>query len=469
MNAPARPEFPMIPTSIAMSAIPGSAMASLCRVALAGVAFAASFGVGAVFAPWARADEIRYKDPETCETKTEPVFDVTEESWVTIGYRAKDKGPIKRIETRFLVELKRGGDDSQSNAYRSALQELAAGNFEAARKQFGSVGGGGRSQDPESGKVGFKPFADAAGGKAKWYVDGAHYHYALASYREGMAKNDLPLVDDALRALDADSAGEKGFLARYKEGKSRWYGDAWVLKGLCQIVLKKFDEATATFDTLYQKVLTTPAIGARIAYDAKVGAGRVAEAKGSTSGAATAYDAAAAALQSLLEQAQDACTRADLGRYYNEARMQKARVMLDAATQNAAATDFAELRKYLEAGTPDGLRQKFAGKPKEMIDAIVAGGLSPTVQAVAQNGIGLALLNEKRYPEAVYAFVNVRIKYFSVTDEVPRALYYLAQAADAAAAAATRPDGKALYKSQADAARQELQRSWKASPWATKK
>ncbi len=446
---------------------------SLRHVASAAIPFGGAVAftlcLAASLASPARADEIRYKDPETCETKVEQIADVSEESWVTIGYRTKAAGPIKRIETRFLVELKRGGDDAGSSGYRSALQELAAGNFEAARKQFATVAGGGRTKDEETGKVAFKPFSDTAGGKAKWYVDGAQYHYALASFKEGMAKNDLALVDDALRALDAEGAGEKGFLARYKEGKSRWYGDAWLLKGLCQLALKKFDEATVTFDGLYQKVLTTPAIGARIAYEAKLGAGRIAEAKGSTSDAAMAYDAAAAALQSLLEQAQDACSRADLGRFYNEARMQKARVMLDAATKNDAPTDYAELRKYLEAGTPDGLRQKFAGKPKEMIDAIVAGGLSPTVQAVAQNGIGLALLNEKRYAEAVYAFVNVRIKYFSVTDEVPRALFYLAKAADAAAEAATRPDGKALYKSQADAARQELQRSWKESSWATKK
>ena len=41
-------------------------------------------------------------------------------------------------------------------------------------------------------------------------------------------------------------------------------------------------------------------------------------------------------------------------------------------------------------------------------------------------------------------------------------------AADAASAAATRPEAKSLYKAQSDAARQELQRAWKDSPWATK-
>jgi TolA-binding protein len=368
------------------------------------------------------------------------------------------------------VEIVREASDSQSTAYRSALQELASGNYAGARVQFGQIAGGGRVQDPEKGTVAFKPFSDSAGakGKEKWYVDGAQYHYAKASYLEGMAKNDLVLVDDALRALDAESAGEKGFLVRYKEGKSRWYADAWLLKGRCQVALKKYDEAAATFDGLYDKVLKTAAIGARFAYEAKSGAGQIAEAKGAASDASIAYESAAAALQSLLEQATDNCSRADLGRYYNEARMQKARVLLDAATKNDAPTDFAQLRKYLESGTPDGLRTKFAGKPKDVVDAVVAGALAPTVQAVAQNGIGLSLLNEKRFAEAVFAFVDVRIKYFSVTSEVPRALYYLGKAADAASAAATRPEAKSLYKAQSDAARQELQRAWKDSPWATK-
>lgn len=438
--------------------------------ALAALAAASALLVGIVaFAPAARADEIRYLNPATCETVVEKIADVTEESWTTIGYRVKAGAPIKRIETRYLVELTRDANDSQSNAFRSAAQELRSGNFGGARAGFGQVAGGGRTTDPDSGKITFKPFPAAEGGKAKWYVDAAQYHYALASYREGLAKNDLTLVSEALRALDNDAAGEKGFLARYKEGRSRWYADAWALKGDCQLALKNFDDAAATYDALYQKLLTTPAIGARYASRAKLGVGRIAEAKGSMSEAATAYDAAAAALQSLLEQAQDACSRADLGRFFNEARMQKARIMLDAATKNDAPTDFAELRKYLETGTPDGLRQRFAGKPKEVVDAVIAGALSPAVQAVAQNGIGLAFLREKRYSEAVYAFVNVRIKYFGEADEVPRALYYLGEAAEAAAKGSTRPEAKSLYQAQADAARAELARAWPDSPWAKKK
>ena len=97
------------------------------------------------------------------------------------------------------------------------------------------------------------------------------------------------------------------------------------------------------------------------------------------------------------------------------------------------------------------------------------GALSPTVQAVAQTGIGLAFLSEKKYPEAVFAFTNVRIKYFAVGEAVPRALYYLAKAADAAAEAARAPDAKSLYKAQAEAARQELAGSWARTSWASKK
>ena len=52
---------------------------------------------------------------------------------------------------------------------------------------------------------------------------------------------------------------------------------------------------------------------------------------------------------------------------------------------------------------------------------------------------------------------------------MPRALYYLAKAADAASAAATKPEAKTLFKDQATAARQELEHSWKDTVWATKK
>lgn len=414
----------------------------------------------------ARADEIRYIDPKKCEPAVLQVAEVTEETWTTIGYRVKPKGAVERLEMRYVTDVRRSAEDAQTKTFSAAMTELQNGSLTSARQSFGAVAGGGL-QDDESGKLVFKPFPAAEGGKVKWYADYAQYHYALCLVREGAFKGEAPLVEAALKVLDGDGGAEKGFLARYKEGKSRWYADALLLRAQALLGLKKYDEATAAFDTLYEKAIRNP-LGVRFAYEAKLGPGRVAEAKGSTTDAGMAYDAASAALQSLFDQATDPCSRRDLGRLYNEARMQRARVMLEAAQKTDAASDYAELRKYLESGKPEALRAKFAGKPAEVVDAVVAGALAPTVQAVAQTGIGLAYLSEKKYPEAVYALTNVRIKYFAVGEAVPRALYYLAKAADAAADAAQRPDAKSLYKAQAEAARQELSRSWSTSIWAKK-
>jgi hypothetical protein len=75
----------------------------------------------------------------------------------------------------------------------------------------------------------------------------------------------------------------------------------------------------------------------------------------------------------------------------------------------------------------------------------------------------------KQWVDAVLTFSTVRIKYFAVTEQVPRALYYLVQSADGAAKAATRPEAKALFEAQAKAAREELDRSWKDTEWARQK
>jgi hypothetical protein len=52
---------------------------------------------------------------------------------------------------------------------------------------------------------------------------------------------------------------------------------------------------------------------------------------------------------------------------------------------------------------------------------------------VAQTGLGLAHYHEKHYDDAILAFRAVTVKQFQVPDEPARALYWLAQAADAAA------------------------------------
>ncbi|MBL9088621.1 MAG: hypothetical protein JNM10_15895, partial [Planctomycetia bacterium] len=402
----------------------------------------------------------------TCAPTSKTVADIVEENWLQVSFRVKAGQAVERIDTRLVLDIKRTAEDAQTTAYRAAVSELESGSADAARAGFASVAGGGRTIDPGPGKADYKPFP-AEAGRAKWYVGYAIYHYALASYREGVAKGEKQLLEDALRALDADSGEEKGYLARYKEGKNRWYADALLLKAQILLALDRADQAAAAFDALYQKAITSP-IGAKFAYEAKLGPGRVAEAKKDLNAAEAAYEAATAAVQSLLEQAADACTRRDFGRFYNEARMEKARVMREAAEKDGSAAAFGRLRAFLQQGTPEALRAKLAGKPPELVDAVMAGALAPTVQAVAQNGIGLAFLAEKKYAEAVFAFTQVRVKYFSVAAEVPRALYYLAKAADAAAGAAAKPEAKTLYQAQAKGARDELQKDWRGSSWATK-
>jgi hypothetical protein len=150
-------------------------------------------------------------------------------------------------------------------------------------------------------------------------------------------------------------------------------------------------------------------------------------------------------------------------------RMQRARVMRQGAEESKSPPEFKRLRDYLTESSPDRLKAKFAGKSPEVVDAILSGAMAPTVQAVAQNGIGLAHYHEKRYVEALFAFDAVRIKYFQVAEEVPQALYYLAAAATAAAEASPRAEVKALYQSQAEAARKELTTAHADSPWAQKK
>jgi hypothetical protein len=436
--------------------------------ARAAAVLAAVLGVLLAAAPRAAADEIRYFDPQTCEPVVEQVAEVQDENWTQISYRARAGSALKRVDTRLVIDIHRSDSDTQANAFASALAEFQSGNWAAARQAFGTVAGGGRTQDATTGQIAYKPFPAGEPGKTKWYVPYAQYYYAASSLEEGIQKGEKTLIEDALRAVDADTGEEKGFLARYREGKSRYYGDAWLVKAKALVALQKYDEAAAAFDALYQKSLTTP-IGPRYSYEAKVGAGRIAEAKGDAKGAETAYESAAAALQSLFDQPQDACSKREIGRWFNEARIQKARVMLAEAEKADSPAEYGRMRAFLLQGTPEALRQRLSGKPSDVVDAVLGGALAPSVQAVTQNGLGVAALAEQKYADAIAAFNNVRIKYFQVSEEVPRALYYLAKAADKAGAAATKPDAKSLYSDQAAAARAELQRSWKGTPWATRK
>jgi hypothetical protein len=432
------------------AALPG-ALSALCALLFAGAA---------------SADEIRWIDPATEEVKTEKAFEVVDETWTQISYRQKDKGPIKRIETRLVLDVKRSGDDANVASFREALDNYQKGNFRPAAIAFGQVAGGGLRKNPETDVEEYRPFT-SEGGDPKWYAEYAHYWFARSMYEHGRAKGDAKALDYAYRAIASEAKDDRGFLARFKEGKSRYYADAMLLKAEIELAQKKPDAALATFKALAEAAAKN-ALNPRWTYEAQRGLGLVAEAQGKGPEAEQAYDAATAVLQSNVETAPDAVTRRAYGRWYNEMRMQRARVMREGAEKANSPPEFKRLREYLTESSPDRLKAKFAGKPSEVVDAVLSGAMAPTVQAVAQNGIGLAHLHEKRYVEALFAFDAVRIKYFQVSEEVPQALYYLAAAATAAAEASPRPDVQALYKAQADAARKELTTSYADSPWAKK-
>jgi tetratricopeptide (TPR) repeat protein len=434
--------------------------------------WAAAFLAAAVStAASAAADEIRAYDGATCAQKTVRAFEVGDENWVEIRFRPAAGKPWDKIETRLVLDIKRGESDPQVAAFRAAEADLGRGNFASARQGFATVAGGGWVKNPENDTFAFKPFPkEEAGAKAKWYAIYAQFFFAKAAFGEGKAKGDKALVGHALRALEADAPNEKGFLPRTKEGKSRWYADALHLRADCLLELGRYADAATAFDELFQKSIQNPAIGSKWTFLAKIGPGRIAEAQGDGRKAEQEFAAAASALQGAMNTAPDACARRDLGRYFSEARMRAARMILQSAEVANSAAEYDRLRNYLVNNlTPDALRGQLSGQPAPVVESILEGALSPSVQAVVSNGNGMSQLFQKKWVDALFAFNEVRVKHYAVREEVPRALYYLAKAADGAAKEATKPDAKALFTGQAAAARAELERSWKGSPWATKK
>ncbi len=425
---------------------------------------AASFAL----APGARADDIQYYDPQTGNLQVEKAFEVQNETWLLVSYRPKEGKPLKTIETRLVKDVVRTQDDANAAKFRTAMDEYKKGAYRQAALAFAEVAGAGLRHNAANDAEEYTPFT-AEDKKPKWYAEYAHYWFADAMYQSAVAKKekDAKALDFALRAVDADSKDEKGFLARFREGKSRWYANAMLLKADVLRAQGKMDEATKAYDALGDAA-TRNAIGPRWSYEAQKGKGKIQEAKGARPEAESAYEAATSVLVSLTETAPDPWTRGELGRYYSEMRREKGRVIRETAEASDSPPEYERLKTYLIEGTPDRLRQKFAGKPKEVVDAILAGAVAPGVQAMVQNGIGIALLAKKSYVDALFAFGSVRIKFFQVKEEVPRALYYLAKAAAGAAEAAAKPEAKALYQAQAEAARQELQKQWVDSPWAKK-
>lgn len=428
-----------------------------------------SAGSLALFPAMANADEIRSYDPQTGALQVDKVHEVTAETWTQISYRRREGEPLKQRETRLVKEVIRGPDDANAAKYRNAKDEYQKGAYKIAALLFADVAGAGLRRDQTTDEEKYTPFT-AEDKKPKWFAEYAHYWFADALYRHAMSKKekDVKALEYALRAVDADAKDEKGFLARFKEGKSRWYPDAMLLKANILLAMGKPDDALKALEALGDAA-TRNALAPRWAFEAQRGKGRIQEARGARPEAEAAYEAASSVLVSLLDTAPDPWTRSVLGRHYNELRAEKARVIRQGAEAADSPPEYRRLRDYLVEGTPERLRAKFAGKTKEVQDAILSGALSPTVQAMARNGIGLSLLAEKKYVEALWEFDAVRIKFFQVTEEVPRALYYLAKAASGAADAAPKAEAKDLFKAQAAAARQELVKQFPESTWAGKK
>jgi hypothetical protein len=146
--------------------------------------------------------------------------------------------------------------------------------------------------------------------------------------------------------------------------------------------------------------------------------------------------------------------------------MLEAQLRLEQAEKNRSVAEFRTLRTFINASTPEALSQEFATLPQDQRDALVAGAMDPEVQAVFQNALGFAALQEKQYDEAILAFRRVEVKYFAEEEEHARALHYLIQAADGAAKQASSPSARKLYETYRDRARNRLRQEHPQSRWA---
>jgi tetratricopeptide (TPR) repeat protein len=422
----------------------------------------------------ASADEILYRDPDTCEVKPLRVGEIVAETQKEIQYREKERtGPIKTVPTSLVVEVRRTGD-SQATKLQEGIDELERGNLPEARETLLKVSGGGWQVDTE-GKRTFTPFTanDPPGRNRRpsWVSEYAHFHYAKALVLDGMRSKKNDLLEEALLALDDvpvpggdGKARSGGFLGRFKEIGSRWLSEATLLKARALVGLGRHDEAAKVYEALYESAVSL-GLSPRWALEAKLGHGEIAEAQGKPVDARTAYSTAADLMTVLLKDEARNCLRNEIGRDYSIARMRAAAVMLKAAEEHKSAPEFKALREFIEAGTPEALRQKFAGQAKPVLDALVAGAQDPFVQAVSQNGLGLAYFHEKRYDDAILAFRAVTVKQFHVPGEPARALYWLGQAADAAAKQAKGEAAK-FYEALRDEAAKSLRAEHPDSPYA---
>jgi tetratricopeptide (TPR) repeat protein len=425
----------------------------------------------------ARADEIVYLDPDTCERKSVRAHEIVAETWTEVQYREKERAPVKTVPTSQVVEVRRSASDTTTTALTNAVMDLERGVVSEAREALSKICAGGWKVSLETGERSFRSYSegDPPGGKKRptWVSEYAHFFYAKALVMEGLATKKAEVLEEALLAL-ADlpipggdgKARTGGFLARFKEGNSRWFAEALLWHARALTGLSRYDEAAGVYDGLYESSIRAP-IGARWAYEAKLGPGEIAKAQGKTVDAANAYAAAGEIMLLLLKSETRECARKEIGRYYSRARIQAAKVKLEAAIGHASKAELEELRSFVEKGSPEALRRTLAGRPPGEIEVLVAGARDPEVQAVSQNILGLAFLNENRFDEAILAFRTVTVAYFQVADQPPFALYHLAKAAEGAEKGAKGP-AKQVYEVIKSEALRTLRDDYPGSPWARK-
>lgn len=435
----------------------------------------------ALLAPAAHADDIVYRDPDTCSETTLPGVEITSEGWTEIRYKEGGRTE-KSVPTALVVEIRYTDKSPQTRDLRNAIQDLERGNVSEALSQLRVLSGGGYTTDLTSGQRRFKGFAEGdpsgRGKRPSWQSEYAHFHYVKALVEEGIQKDDDALLEEALLALvDQDIPGAEkkdgtmprtgGFLGRFDGGNSRFYPEAMLLRARALLALGRSKDALAAYKELDDKAALD--IGPRWAYEAKMGPARVAEAQGRYLDAIGASKDAATTMRLMLRDETRNCLRRQLGRLFSRARMLEAELRLRQAEKNRSAAEFRELRKFITESTPEALRRAFGTLPENQREALVAGAMDPNVQAVFQNALGFASLQERRYDEAILAFRSVEVKYFAEPEQHARALYYLAQAADGAATQAKSPAAKKLYETYRDRARQRLEQEHPGSTWTKEK
>ena len=429
-------------------------------------------------APGARADEIVMRHPDTCELITVKAAEILPETWTEVEYREREKGPTKKIPLPLVVEIRRTSGGKDRSNLEAAVQDLERGQLTEARTALKDVAGGGYSTN--DGKRVFTSFMPKGAGTAKgkrpaWTAEYAHFYYAKALVLEGRRTGHDNLLEEALLVLEdvpnpapsdpKDAGTTGGFLGRFKGGNSRWLPDAMLLKAQALLGLKRYDQAALAFEELFNQALGI-GLSPRWVYEAKIGPGLIQEAQNDPDKAIQAYERAPTALETLLTQVPNRCLRMETGRYFSQVRAKAAALLLEKAEKANSDGAFLTLKTFLMEGQPEALQTKFASRPREQLEALLAGARDSQVQAVTMTGLGMAYRAERKYDDAILALRSVAVRHFAAREHAARALYYLAKAAEEAAAAA-KPEVKAAYTKEREAALKEL-KTYTESPYASR-